>query len=85
MHGAREAALASALPLSEPVKRISDDMRGRREKSSDATSAGTQALPVDTHPKRGKGRPASIDDMKTYKARKAKEYRAKKKAKADAV
>ncbi len=35
--------------------------------------------PTDIYaPKRGRGRPKSIEDMRAYKAKKAKEYRAKK-------
>lgn len=40
--------------------------------------------PTETHLKRGRGRPKSIDDMKAYKAEKARKRRAKLKAAKDA-
>lgn len=62
-------------PKLQHIEKVSGGGEVRRTRSQ----ADTQALPVDTSPKRGPGRPKTITDMKAYKREKAREYRAKKK------
>lgn len=70
-------------PVNVVVSGIDGSDGGAREAAT-TPPAGTQALPVDTIIGKRRGRPQTIDDMKAYKAQKAKEYRAKQKAKPNA-
>ncbi len=67
------SATGRAAESPKPVRAVRGD--------ASVSGAGTQAPPVDTTLKRGRGRPKSIVDMRAYKAAKQREYRARLKEK----